>query len=66
METKVQAGLGEKPFEGALPPQMTDLSRWRLRDDDGCHTWHFLADESAALHWPQSDAERSYLGMPLV
>lgn len=51
------------------PPQLedkTDYTRWRCRDDDGCLTWHYLADDEAAKEWPQSYADKYYLGLPLV
>ncbi|KAL1890916.1 Lanosterol synthase (Oxidosqualene--lanosterol cyclase) [Ceratocystis pirilliformis] len=43
----------------------TDATRWRLKDDDGCHTWHYMADDEAEKEWPQSDADRWYLGIPM-
>ncbi|RDA95893.1 hypothetical protein CP533_5221 [Ophiocordyceps camponoti-saundersi (nom. inval.)] len=56
--------------EPAFPPMplleaKTDRTRWRLKDDDSCHTWHYLSDDQAAKDWPQSDAERYFLGLPL-
>ncbi|CAG9951648.1 unnamed protein product [Clonostachys rosea f. rosea IK726] len=44
----------------------TDITRWRLKDDDSRHTWHYLEDEKAASEWPQSYAEKYYLNLPLV
>jgi hypothetical protein len=44
----------------------TDHTRWRLKDDDSRHTWHYLPDEEACKDWPQSYAEKSYLDLPLV
>lgn len=44
----------------------TDPTRWRLKDDDSRHTWHYLADEREAKDWPQSYAEKYFLGLPLV
>ncbi|KAH7152024.1 oxidosqualene:lanosterol cyclase [Dactylonectria estremocensis] len=43
----------------------TDHTRWRLRDDDSRHTWHYLADDKAAEKWPQSYAEKWFLNLPL-
>ncbi|KAL6876157.1 lanosterol synthase [Trichoderma longibrachiatum] len=43
----------------------TDLTRWRVKDDDSRHTWHYLADDKAAAEWPQSYAEKWYLNLPL-
>ncbi|KAF5011198.1 hypothetical protein FDECE_2684 [Fusarium decemcellulare] len=42
-----------------------DKTRWRLKDDDSRHTWHYLADDEAAKEWPQSYAEKWYLNLPL-
>lgn len=46
--------------------QRTDYSRWRMRDDHGRHTWHYLEDDEAAKSWPQTYADKWYLGLPLV
>ncbi|KAK4093729.1 hypothetical protein Purlil1_2063 [Purpureocillium lilacinum] len=43
----------------------TDPARWRLKDDDSRHTWHYLPDAKAAKEWPQSYAEKWYLNLPL-
>ncbi|SPJ78321.1 related to lanosterol synthase [Fusarium torulosum] len=43
----------------------TDHTRWRLKDDDSRHTWHYLPDEEACKDWPQSNAEKFYLDLPL-
>lgn len=44
----------------------TDYSRWRLRDDHSRHTWHYLEDDDAAEKWPQTYADKYFLGLPLV
>lgn len=44
----------------------TDLARWRMKDDDSRHTWHYLEDDEAVKAWPQSYAEKYYLNLPLV
>jgi lanosterol synthase len=43
-----------------------DKTRWRLKDDDSRHTWHYLEDDNAAKEWPQSYAEKWYLNQSLV
>lgn len=53
---------GKRPKLG----DKTDHTRWRLRDDRGCQTWHYLEDDKAAKAWPQSLADKYFLGMPLV
>jgi len=44
----------------------TDATRWRMKNDDGRQTWHYLADDDAAKEWPQTYADKWYLGLPLV
>ncbi|KAH6626471.1 terpenoid cyclases/protein prenyltransferase alpha-alpha toroid [Chaetomium sp. MPI-SDFR-AT-0129] len=45
--------------------EKTDYSRWRMRDDHGRHTWRYLEDDEAAKDWPQTYADKYYLGLPL-
>ncbi|KAJ0424939.1 terpenoid cyclases/protein prenyltransferase alpha-alpha toroid [Aspergillus carlsbadensis] len=42
-----------------------DRSRWRLKNENGRHTWHYLEDDNAARRWPQTLADKYYLGFPL-
>ncbi|KAI9094363.1 terpene synthase [Phlyctochytrium arcticum] len=42
----------------------TDLTRWRLRVDDGRQTWHYLS-ESEAKKCPQTDVDKYWLGLGL-
>lgn len=44
----------------------TDYTRWRLKDNDSRHTWHYLTEDSEIEKWPQSNAEKYYLNLPLV
>jgi hypothetical protein len=44
----------------------TDLRRWRMLDDDGRQTWHYLEDDKEAEAWPQSFADRYFLSLPTV
>lgn len=46
--------------------QKTDYTRWRLRDDRGCQTWHYLQNEKEVKEWPQSAADRYFLGLETV
>lgn len=41
----------------------TDYARWRLRDDRGCQTWHYLESDEAAKKWPQTTADKYFLGL---
>ncbi|KAE8416353.1 terpenoid cyclases/protein prenyltransferase alpha-alpha toroid [Aspergillus pseudocaelatus] len=42
----------------------TDYSRWRLLDDDGRQTWHYLESDEENAKWPQSVADKYFLGLP--
>lgn len=44
----------------------TDLTRWRMLDEKGRHTWHYLEDDEAIERWPQSYADKWYLGLDTV
>jgi lanosterol synthase len=37
-----------------------------MLDEDGKHTWHYLDDDEAVAKWPQTLADKYYLGLPLV
>lgn len=51
---------------GANGDQKTDYSRWRLKDDRGCQTWHYLQTAEEVKAWPQSAADRYFLGLETV
>jgi lanosterol synthase len=44
----------------------TDYSKWRLLDDDGRQTWHYLESDEENKKWPQSIADKYFLGLPTV
>lgn len=44
----------------------TDLSRWRLRDERGRQTWHYLATEKEVEAWPITTADKYHLGLETV
>ena len=44
----------------------TDLERWRLKDERGRQTWHYLQSDEEVKAWPQTVADRHHLGLPLV
>lgn len=46
--------------------ERTDFSRWRLKDVDGCQSWHYLEDDAENEKWPQSYADKYFLGLALV
>ena len=44
----------------------TDFRRWRLLDERGRQTWHYLETDDEIERWPQSIADKHFLGLPLV
>jgi lanosterol synthase len=44
----------------------TDYSRWRLLDERGRQTWQYLETDEAVENWPQSTADKYFLGLPTV
>ena len=44
----------------------TDLRKWRLLDESGRQTWHYLATDQQVEEWPQTIADKYHLGLPLV
>ncbi|KAF2274408.1 lanosterol synthase [Westerdykella ornata] len=54
---------GERSWRDAgRQDEKTDRTRWRMKNDGGVHTWHYLSEEEAA-RWPMSRADKWYLGM---
>lgn len=49
-----------------LLDQKTDYSRWRLLDEQGRHTWHYLTTDEQVKAWPQTTADKFHLGLPTV
>ena len=47
-------------------PAKTDLTRWRLRDDRGRQTWHYLEKDEELEQWPMTFADKYFLGMDTV
>jgi hypothetical protein len=54
------------PFATSSGDEKTDYSRWRLLDDRGRQTWHYLETDERVKKWPQSVADKYHLGMPTV
>ena len=46
--------------------ETADINRWRLRDEHGEQTWHYLETDAQVKAWPQTTADRYHLGLPLV
>ncbi|KAK5137712.1 hypothetical protein LTR08_007283 [Meristemomyces frigidus] len=61
LSTKQANGL-TKPVERLEDPK-TDVARWRLRDDRGCHTWHYLQSDEELKQWPQTKADKYHMGL---
>jgi lanosterol synthase len=57
--------------KGAAPKRQklgkrTDYTRWRLKDNNSDHTWIYLEDDETSKAWPQTTAEKWYLGLDVV
>lgn len=51
-----------------MPPitlNYTDLTRWRLKVEDGRQTWHYVSEEEAKA-WPQTAVDKYWLDLELV
>lgn len=55
-----------KTVQGELTEPKTDLRRWRLLDEQGRQTWHYLRTDEEVKEWPQSTADKYFLGLPIV
>jgi len=55
-----------QPVESNPVDLRTDINRWRLRDERGMQTWHYLESDEEIKEWPQSIVDRHHLGLPLV
>lgn len=47
-------------------PTTTDRTRWRLLDERGRQTWHYLRTDEEVKAWPQSTADKWFLGLDTV
>lgn len=56
----------EPSLKVAKHQEETDISRWRCLDEKGRLTWRYLEDEDEAEAWPQSYADKWFLGLDLV
>ncbi|KAL8679021.1 MAG: hypothetical protein Q9186_004677 [Xanthomendoza sp. 1 TL-2023] len=57
------ASVKEPLANGELDDQQTDPARWRLLDERGRQTWHYLQSDDELKAWPQSIADRYFLGL---
>lgn len=65
-QVPIANGYAGKQNGGVVKPEKTDYSRWRLLDESGRQTWHYLTDENEVKAWPQSIADKYHLGLPTV
>ncbi|KAK8066641.1 hypothetical protein PG997_013388 [Apiospora hydei] len=55
----------EHSLKVAKHQEETDISRWRCLDEKGRLTWRYLEDDDEAEEWPQSYADKWFLGLDL-
>ena len=55
-----------KSVRGPKLSKRTDYTRWRLLDEEGRQTWHYLEDDEDVKEWPQSIADKYFLDLPTV
>ena len=60
------AANGSTKRPGTASDDGTDLKRWRLRAERGRQTWHYLRTDDEIEAWPQSTADKYFLGLPMV
>lgn len=53
-------------FSDITTESATDLTRWRLLNERGRQTWHYLTTDEQIQAWPQSIADKQFLGLQLV
>ena len=46
--------------------EKTDLSRWRMKSDQGRQTWHYLKTDEEVQEWPQAISDKYFLGLDTV
>ncbi|KZF20245.1 oxidosqualene:lanosterol cyclase [Xylona heveae TC161] len=46
-----------------LASEITDYRGWRLRDERGRNTWHYLETEEQRKEWPQTISDKYFLGL---
>lgn len=59
-------GSANGVLSGQRNEEKTDYTRWRLRDDHGKQTWHYLQTDEQMKAWPQTTADKYFLGLPTV
>lgn len=64
MATRKRATSGPNLEDIKYPK--TDHTRWRLRDDNGRQTWHYLQTDEEIKQWPLTTADKHHLGLDTV
>jgi len=57
---------GKTTHSAVAQDPKTDHTRWRLVDDHGRQTWEYLRSEESAKQWPQSTADKWFVGLNTV
>lgn len=58
--------LDQEPVKRTKLADKTDYTRWRILDEAGRQTWHYLKDDEEVEEWPQTTADKWFLGLPTV
>lgn len=53
-------------YKSETGEEKTDYTRWRLKNDRGCQTWHYLETDEELKAWPQTAADKHFLGLETV
>ncbi|KAL8709751.1 MAG: hypothetical protein Q9220_005537 [cf. Caloplaca sp. 1 TL-2023] len=54
----------KSPISHHPEDERTDPRRWRLLNERGRQTWHYLRSKEETNSWPQSVADKYFLGLP--
>jgi lanosterol synthase len=65
-EKQAKGANGLKTSTNDQGDKKTDYARWRLLDERGRQTWHYLRTDEEVKNWPQSVADKWFLGLPTV
>ena len=67
-DTAIRSHSNAKGLDKAANPTdlKTDYSRWRMLDENGRQTWHYLTSDAEVEEWPQTITDKHYLGLPTV
>ncbi|KXT17595.1 hypothetical protein AC579_6191 [Pseudocercospora musae] len=66
VKSRERAISGSEQANGNSTIPKTDLRRWRLKDDRGRQTWHYLNTDEEVRKWPQTTADKYHLGLDVA